>query len=106
MTRNLIPRPSPPLEVRVRVSSPLVLGWRSVEVPPGLADELRGLVAQVLVVRLEGPDGQQLPEDLVRLCTTNLARVDQEEHVLLRFPVDLEDHENAKPEVPRMIVSA
>ena len=72
MSRDIVAAPTPPLEVVVPEAL-LVLLWRSVDVPPCLPDELRDLVGEVLVVVLEGPVAQHIPEDLVRLATTAVA---------------------------------
>ena len=79
---------------------------RSVDVPPGPVDEGRQLLGEVLVVRLEGPTREELPEDLVGLCASTLSRVTEEHEVHLRFPVELEDHEDAHHELHGPLIGA
>ena len=72
MSRDIVAAPTPPPEVLVP-EAVLALEGRSVDVPPGPPDELRDLVGEVLVVVLEGPVAQHIPEDLVRLAPTAVA---------------------------------
>jgi len=90
MPRFPIGAPPPPLEV-------LVVLRRPVEVPPGPPNQARNLVREVLVLRLEGPVGEDLPEDLVGLAAPDLSGVAEEHEVHLCLPVELEDHEDSLP---------
>ena len=52
------------------------------------------LVAEVLVIGLEGPDGQEVPQDLVGLTTTDFSSMGEEHEVNLSFPIKLEAPKN------------
>ena len=85
---QLLPPPPPAVLVVLR---------RAVEVPAGLEDHVGHLVGEVLVLGLEGPDGEELPEDLVGLASTCKSQMGEEHEVRLRLPVELEDHEDLHP---------
>ena len=83
-----LPRPKP--EVSMVIRWPLDEG-------PLLVHEGRALVGQVEVIRLEGPDGQELPEDLVGGSPACEAHLREEHDVHGRLPVQLEVHKNVVP---------
>ena len=60
VSRVLVATPPPPLDVRMGLGRPL-------ELPPGEVHEGRDLVAEFLILGLEGPIREDLPEDLVGL---------------------------------------
>ena len=60
--------------------------------------EGRALVGQVEVLRLEGPDGQQLPEDLVGGRPSREAHLCEEHEVHARLAIELEVQEDVMPE--------
>ena len=64
------------------------------------------LVAEVLVVGPEGPDGQELPQDFVGFATADLSLMGEEHEVQLSLPVKLEDPKDAHPTVEGLVVAA
>ena len=70
---------------------------RPVEVPPSTLHEARDLVGDVLVVGLEGPDRQEVPEDLIRLGPACLRKLGEEQEAHLGLAVQLEGHEDEGP---------
>ena len=70
---------------------------RPVELLPGPQDHLGHLGAEVPVLGLEGPVGQQGPHDLVGLAATSQARVHQEHEVPPRLAIQLQDLEDLVP---------
>ena len=82
------PRPSPEV--------PMVKRW-PLDVGPMLVHEGRALVGQVEVLRLEGPDGQQLPEDLVGGRPSCDAHLCEEHEVHGRLAIELEVQEDVVP---------
>ena len=70
---------------------------RALEALPRFAHEVRDLVREVLVLALEGPDGQEVPEDLVGTGSPMLRGLSQEDHFDLRLLIELEDLEDGHP---------
>ena len=64
------------------------------------------LVAEVLVIGFEGPDGQELPQDPVGLATADLSLLGEEHEVQFSFPVKLEAPKDAEPLVEGLVVAA
>ena len=96
--RDLVATPAPPPEV-------LMVSRGPVE-PATCPVDLRGhLVREVLIARIQGPLAQEVPQDLIGHGTAHEARVRQEHHVDLRFPVELEDPEDEVPQAEGLIVA-
>ena len=74
----------------------MVIRW-PLDEGPLLVHEGRALVGQVEVIRLEGPDGQELPEDLVGGSPACEAHLREEHDVHGRLPIELEVHEDVVP---------
>ena len=91
------PRPAPAVVVVLR---------RPVDVPARLVHHRGALVAEVLVVGLEGPDGQELPEDLVGFAAADLSLMGEEHEVQLSLPVKLEDPKDGHPTFDGLRVAA
>ena len=79
---------------------------RPVDVPARLVHHRGALVAEVLVVGLEGPDGQELPEDLVGFAAADLSLMGEEHEVQLSLRVKLEDTKDAHPTFDGLLVAA
>ena len=82
------PRPAPAVVVVLR---------RPVDVPARLVHHRGALVAEVLVVGPEGPDGQELPQDFVGFATADFSLMGEEHEVQLSFAVKLEAPKDAEP---------
>ena len=72
---------------------------RALEALPRFAHEVRDLVREVLVLALEGPDGQDVPEDLVGLGAPGGPEVREEQEVPDGLVVQLEVLEDLDPQV-------
>ena len=70
---------------------------RPVDVPARLVHHRGALVAEVLVVGPDGPDGQELPQDLDGFATADLSLMGEEHEVQLSLPVKLEAPKDAEP---------
>ena len=79
---------------------------RPVDVPARLVHHRSALVAEVLVIGFEGPDGQELPQDLVGFATPDLSLMGEEHEVQLNLPVKLEDPKDGHPTVEGLVVAA
>ena len=74
--------------------------------PARLVHHRGALVAEVLVVGPEGPDGQELPQDFVGFATADLSLMGEEHEVQLSLPVKLEDPKDGHPTVEGLVVAA
>ena len=64
--------------------------------PARLVRHRGALVAEVLVVGFEGPDGQELPQDFVGFATADVSLMGEEHVVQLSLPVKLEAPKDAQ----------
>ena len=74
--------------------------------PARLVHHRGALVAEVIVVGLEGPDGQELPQDFVGFATADLSLMGEEHEVQLSLPVKLEPPNDAHPTFEGLAVVA
>ena len=74
--------------------------------PARLVHHRGALVAEVLVVGPEGPDGQELPQDFVGFATADISLMGEEHEVQLSLPVKLEDPKDAHPFFEGHVVGA
>ena len=74
--------------------------------PARLVHHRGALVAEVLVVGFDGPDGQELPQDFVGLATADVNLMGEEHEVQLSLPVKLEDPKDAHPTFDGLLVAA
>ena len=79
---------------------------RPVDVPARIVHHGGALVAELLVGPLDGPEGHELPEDLVGLAPAHAALVGQQHEVEGGFAVQLEDPKYGQPEREGLIVVA
>ena len=79
---------------------------RPVDAPARLVHHGGALVAELLVGPLDGPDGQELPEDLVGLAPAHSALVGQQHDVQGCLAVQLEDPKDGQPAREGLIVVA
>ena len=63
----------------------------------GMTHEARGLVAEVHVLPLEGPDGQEGPQDLVGEGTPRGTLLSQAKEVHCGSLIDLQDQKDLEP---------
>ena len=88
--RLTIPRPRPAPHVTMVLRQP-------VKELAGQGHHGGRLVAEVLVIRLEGPDGQEVPQDVVGLTTTDFPLMGEEHELHLSFPIKLEAPRDPEP---------
>ena len=74
--------------------------------PARLVHHRSALVAEVLVNGFEGPDGQELPQDLVGFATADVSLMGQEHEVQLSLPVKLEAPKDVHPTFEGLDVAA
>ena len=79
---------------------------RPVEEPARIVHHRGALVAELLVVGPDGPDGQELPQDFVGLATADFALMGEEHDVQCCLPVKLEDPKDAHPTFEGPVVAA
>ena len=79
---------------------------RPVEEPARIVHHRGALVAELLVIGPDGPDGQELPHDFVGLATADFALMCEEHDVQCCLPVKLEDPKDAHPYVEGLVVGA
>ena len=74
--------------------------------PARLVHHRGALVAEVLVIGFESPDGQELPQDLVGFATADFSLMGEEHEVQLSLPVKLEAPKDAEPTFEGLEVAA
>ena len=74
--------------------------------PARLVHHRGALVAELLVVGPDGPDGQELPQDFVGFATADFSLMGEEHEVQLSLPVKLEDPKDAHPTFEGLVVVA
>ena len=79
---------------------------RPVEEPARIVHHRCALVAELLVIGPDGPDGQELPQDFVGLATADFALMGEEHDVQCCLPVKLEAPTDAHPTFEGLVVVA
>ena len=79
---------------------------RPVEEPARIVHHRGALVAELLVVGPDGPDGQELPQDFVGFAPAHYALMGQQHDVQGCLAVQLEDPKDGHPTVEGLLVAA